>query len=299
MGSTLPYLNESMLQVILYWLVRNQNTNVQESRNEIIRFILFWFVCHQDAKSSDKASRVAIKIISETTGGFPSKLIYQELTTKDDNGVSLFHSLVKLSANVPASLRFHTPSEREKKFFGEQHILLYRNFTSRIGLLLWLQRKWLKQAFKDFAPLAGQDDDNVPYDLDHLVPQSNWSSLHGLKREGMTQENSKIFENLYYRRMLGNSIGNYRVLSSSVNRSRGDEPLGSELVDLKIKWDDYALKSNDEIEFQKWKQASPILKDDGFKWNDERLFAFQYAVESRVLYLYNRYFDEAKFEIWL
>ncbi|MDP3839458.1 MAG: hypothetical protein Q8Q54_11105, partial [Methylococcales bacterium] len=294
-----PYLNESMLQVILYWLVRNQNDNVQESRDEIIRFILFWFVCHQGAKSAYTASKTAIEIISKTTGGFPSKQIYQELTKKDDNGVSLFHPLIDLSNNLLDSSVFHTPLDREKKFFGEQHVVLYRNFTSRIDLLLWLQRKSLKQTFKDFIPLAGQDDDNVPYDLDHLVPQSNWSSLNGLNREGMTQENRKIFENLYYRRMLGNSIGNYRVLSSSVNRSRGDEPLGNELVDLKIQWDDYALDSNDEIEFQKWKQASPISKDDGFKWNDERLLAFQYAVESRVLYLYKRYFDEMKFRNWL
>mgnify|MGYP001596015579 CR=1 FL=1 len=309
-----PYMNESMLQVILYWMIRNpeHTDSFEASRDEVLRFILFWFVCNKDAASAYKASKTAIDLISANKGDFPGKKIYQELARKDADGKSSFFPLIEPSSKeINTNQLLHTQEQRAEYYFGTT--FLYANFTTRKGLLLWLQRKWVENEFKDFNPMAGQDEDNVPYDFDHLVPQSNWSSLGGIDRNGITQQESrKIFEDLYHRRALGNSIGNYRVMNGSVNKGRKDKPLGDELNELvelkpkKIYESNYAFNT-DEIEIQKWILASPPLITDGnggvintgFIWDNNRLHGFQYAVESRVLYLYKRYFDDAKFKYWL
>jgi len=149
--------------------------------------------------------------------------------------------------------------------------------------------------FKEFKPLAGQDEDNVPYDFDHLVPQSNWSSFQGGSKPELDQ-NTRKFRDLWPRRSLGNSIGNYRVMSASDNRSRGDAYLGAISLKNEEIWGDYAFHPNDD-EIEQWNKASP--EKNPWYWDNERVLAFQYAVESRVQYLYKRYYDEACFKSWL
>jgi hypothetical protein len=295
-----PYLNESMLQVILYWLIKNQEdaSYIEESRLEIVRFILFWFVCHKDSKSAYKASKVAIEIVFKEKGLFPGGAIYQALTRTDSDQPSLFLPLVEYTNKEINRKRFRTHDERSKTFFGEHHFL-YGNFTTRKALLLWLQRKWVAQKYQTnnvFSPMAGQDEDNVPYDFDHLVPQSNWSSLHGIDYAAMKENKGLFTDHPYNRRALGNSIGNYRVMDGSDNRSRGDSPLENEFVDATGQWENYAFSPKDS-EIQQWVKASP--KEGCYVWDDERLLAFQYAVESRVLNLYQHFFNALDFSAWL
>lgn len=300
-----PYMNESMLQVILYWLIRQENSDaIYESRDEIVRFVLFWFVCSKDAKSSYEASKVAIKIISSNSGHlFPGELLYQALTSKDDDKRSLFYALIAPAEREIIRDQFRDQNKRSTYYFGERNADLYNNFTSRIGLLLWFQRRWVEQEYPatDFNPMAGQDADNVPYDYDHLVPQSNWSSLNGkdYKESIKIPENLKAFEDLYHRRALGNSIGNYRVMDSSKNRSRGNKPFENEFLHEmhQGEWSDYAFSVSPD-ELKRWIEASPVNKD-WWKWCDDRLIAFQYAVESRVLNLYKVYYDDLGFSKWL
>ncbi|MGZ8548986.1 MAG: hypothetical protein ACXWVW_10280, partial [Sulfuricurvum sp.] len=301
-GIMFPYMNEYLLQVILYWMIGNQEnvSSFEDSRNEILRFILFWFVCNKDAASAYKASKTAIEIVSKEKGRFPGKEIYQKLTFKNDDGLSLFFPLIAAPLKKFDSTQFCRQNKRATRIFGEKNTALYDSFMVRKQLLLWFQRKWVIQKFeeKGFTPMAGQDEDNVPYDFDHLIPQSNWSSLFDICRDGIKNEVSKnVFQDKDQRRILGNSIGNYRVMDSSENRSRGDEPLVIELLEPSDKWEMFAINSADEIELQKWKLSSP--EKDGGKWDDARLLAFQHAVESRVMYLYKRYFEEAEFKNWL
>jgi len=300
-----PYMNESMLQVILYWIICNQDkNNFIDSRDEVLRFIMFWFVCNRDSTSALAASKKAIEIISNNKGKFPGVLIYKTLTSMNDDKCSLFHPLIYPPEKKIDNKTFRNQQNRENDFFGNDNAFLYRNFTTRKMLLIWFQREYVESKYPEasFKPMAGQDEDNVPYDFDHLVPQSNWSSLSGIYRDGITDKaNKKIFEDLHHRRALGNSIGNYRVLDSFDNRSRQDEPLGKELLELNQNMEIYSINPHDEIELQNWKLASPASDDHSkcYKWDDDRLLAFQSAVESRVIYLYERYFTEVKFEGWL
>ena len=294
-----PYLDKSVLQSVLFWLIKNQEnqTDIEESRLEIVRFILFWFVCHKDAHSAYKASKIAIEIISREKGLFPGTAIYQALTRTDSDQPALFIPLAELTGSKYHSNQFHTPDERAKIHFSDNTIL-YSHFTSRIKLLLWLQRKWIAHMYQSanaFNPMAGQDEDNVPYDFDHLVPQSNWSSLHGIEYSALIENNNLFSSHPYNRRTLGNSIGNYRVLDSSDNRSRGDCPLDGDFLEENELWEKYAFHP-DENEIQMWRKASPV--NDCHIWSDERLIAFQSAVESRVIDLYQRFFNELDFSAW-
>lgn len=294
-----PYLNESMLQVILYWLIKSRGNvgHIEESRLEIVRFILFWFVCHKDAKSAYKASKVAIEIIFKEKGLFPGAAIYQALTRMDSDKISLFFPLIEYANKEIGSSRFRTHNERSKTFFGE-HAFLYGNFTTRTALLLWFQRKWVANKYESanvFTPMAGQDEDNVPYDFDHLVPQSNWSSLHGIDYDTMKENKGLFADHPYNRRALGNSIGNYRVMDGSDNRSRGDNSLENEFLDATDQWASYAFIP-DANETQQWVKASP--KEACYVWDDERLLAFQSAAESRVLNLYQCFFNVLDFSAW-
>jgi hypothetical protein len=54
----LPYLNQPLLQVLLFWLVRQQEPDLENSREDILRFVLYCILCERDADSSRKASHI-------------------------------------------------------------------------------------------------------------------------------------------------------------------------------------------------------------------------------------------------
>ncbi|MDI1232449.1 MAG: DUF262 domain-containing protein [Methylobacter sp.] len=310
-----PYLDVPLQQVILYWLLDKKESQV-DNRKKLICFALFWMLCNQGAKSQYEASKKAIAIISKPYEQFPIAELYEALTKtdSDENKPSIFCRLFPPPSFKSDDLRtdkFRKPDERAAYFFKE-NTQLYKNFSDRRDLLIWLQRDWINinKVFADFDPLAGQDEDNVPYDFDHLVPQSNWSSFSTSGRPKFSKDN-EAFNDLWHRRRLGNSIGNYRVMSASDNRSRNDTSLAEELAVVEAKKTepdamdyakDYAFKP-EGYELDRWKEASPkgnpwsLGNENGV--NDKRVLAFQYAVESRVLYLYNRYYEEAGFKSWL
>ncbi|WP_027149084.1 hypothetical protein [Methylobacter tundripaludum] len=299
-----PYLDVPLLQVILYWILMRDSSNaVSESeRKDIIRFVLYWLVCHKGATSRYAASKKAIAIINNNQM-LTFMGIYKQLSIEEKEGVSsIFCRLDIPDSSIESKIKidhFRDPNKRAEDFFGKNE-QLYHHFTSRKALLIWFQRKWMHKEcksgeFKEFKPLAGQDEDNVPYDFDHLVPQSNWSSFQGGSKPELDQ-NTRKFRDLWPRRSLGNSIGNYRVMSASDNRSRGDAYLGAISLKNEEIWGDYAFHPNDD-EIEQWNKASP--EKNPWYWDNERVLAFQYAVESRVQYLYKRYYDEACFKSWL
>lgn len=301
-----PYLDVPLLQVLLFWIRQRgaEHAVNPKVRAELVRFAMYWMVCNMGALSRREASKKAIELIKNNDNNslFPGIEIYKALSEKDINGRSaLFCPLSPPPVKSDASVLFHHPDER-CSFYFYSNPQLYDCFSSKKAMLLWFQREWLHHQctagdFRDFKPLAGQDDDVVPYDFDHLVPQSNWFSLQrGAPRSG---SELKKFENLGSRRTLGNSIGNYRVMSARDNRSRGHESLEKILPKAEIdreKWRPFVMECN-EIDLDKWHKASP--EKEFYHWGNERILAFQAAIESRTLYLYNNYYRVLGFDVWL
>lgn len=285
-----PHLDRPLLQVLLYWIHRTNAPITESTRIDIIRFCLFWMIGKRDNKSAIKASEIAIREIDNNDAFFPFKPIYSLLTEEEDDRLPLFCPLV-LDIKNPTKSEFRNPNKRAQCFFGsdgsDSGNSLYHQFVNRKHLLLWVQRCWVQNQYPDERVfLSGQDEDTVPYDYDHLVPQSNWSNFQGIERD---LNDCKGFENLWQRRLLGNSIGNYRVMDASENRERGDAPL-ADLLDKKSDWENYALYLDGDIK-KYWESASPV-GDDRWVWDDARVLNFQWAVEMRVISLYEKFLDE-------
>ena len=168
-------------------------------------------------------------------------------------------------------------------------------------LLPWLQRDYVRDAFPGYAALAEHEDD-LPYDFDHICPVDDWNTLSGLRLESLTKtEQDAIWK---ARDVVGNGIGNLRIIDSSENRSFGrSNPLekipslgsmeqSNERTEELSKW---AL-SPDQADCNDWCKASTALPSQGSesrtKWDLDRLSALQRAVESRAAFLYRRFYDE-------
>ena len=304
-----PELGVPLIQIILFWIINNKidDKGINQSRNEIIRFVLFWKLCSKSVGEQENGSAIVIKKLKDKCEKFPGKCLYDLLTNKNEDGYSVFLSLLDTgkirTISDPSTLS--RPEERAKKYFGEES-KLYEKFSRNICLLIWLQREYIATEFGAFNPIAGQDQETVPYDYDHIVPQSNWSSLTGIQNRDNVKNNKKSFEDLWVRRELGNSIGNYRILNASDNRSRGDEPLVDGLLKYEKskyihqdEWKKYCfLPDNDEEEVQLWREASPS-RESCLIWDDYRVETFQSAVELRVIQLYKSYIENSKLSEWL
>jgi hypothetical protein len=88
---------------------------------------------------------------------------------------------------------------------------------------MWLQRAYISEKFPDFDPTSDRDED-LPIDLDHLIPASifgfDWRSRDSrLDLRTYPFLDSDNFR--WGRGTVGNSLGNFRWLDASENRSRG------------------------------------------------------------------------------
>jgi len=301
----LPYVERSLLQVLVYWCMHNRK-NIKESREQLVQFVLFWMVASPSGGNASreklKASEECFELIKENRKSnfclFPLVPLIEKLT-KSETGK--FKSLLPELEMIGGD-EFRDPVKRGQVFCGEEDEALYHNFTSRKILLLWFQREWVSKKFEGTEFLSGQDSDSVPYDFDHLVPQSNWASFQGRSGDfNQIDEACKKFNEIWPRRNLGNSIGNYRVMTSSDNRSRGDTPLMKEVEGLsfltnKGDWKNYAFADDARNDLSNWKLASP--SEGSGNWNNARVLAFQYAVEERVVYLYNKFISDSGLSLY-
>jgi Protein of unknown function DUF262 len=85
--------------------------------------------------------------------------------------------------------------------------------------LLWLQRDYLAENFPDFDPTSTRDED-LPIDLDHLIPDKQFG-FHWKSRDSFIQFDDPDENFRWQRGVVGNSLGNFRWLGASENRSRG------------------------------------------------------------------------------
>jgi hypothetical protein len=116
---------------------------------------------------------------------------------------------------------------------------------------------------------------------------------------------------------LGNSIGNLRLIDFSVNRAEQDDPFMTKLKKEIMADAERPIgeMSREEINYHSsmgfdpgaiklWKTASGSDGDEHVQakhrvWPDERLKAFQQAVEERAAWLYNKFYSDLGFASWL
>jgi len=306
-------LKRPLIQVLLYWLYKCDlnKESLEESRAELIRFVMVWSLCVTDPP---KVSSLAYQKIrkSETNIASLFRAIYEDAVEKG-YALKLFSpatlerligSVVRSPAHVEHEFTLRgwsrfTPEvdePDEKKKARE----LYRKWWRGDGenqyshaILLWVQRAYVAEL--SGSPVAGRDED-TPYDFDHILPSSNWNNWRGKGNNKQIIDFMLKGDRHYW--LVGNCIGNVRVWSSSDNRSDGDD---SPQIKLHRDGDDGAF-INSAISTQHkqlWDDCSAQRIEEKRIWSTIRAQAFQRAVEERVFYLYGRFCDDLEIDLWV
>jgi hypothetical protein len=309
-----PLLHRPLVQVLLRWvrLIQLQHAEdvssvLEQSRVEVLRFVMYWQLCIIDPK---KASKLAFEKLVEPGKDFPGKTIYKHLLNKEvaipilapetltDAGDYVF-------SNPTAKLRGWKRFEIKPDVADDvkKVVALYLRWWNKGDghvhpILLWLQRE-IVDTF-DGSPVAGRDEE-TPYDYDHICPANHWSGWTGVTKKNKITDFCEHSSDKQGHWRVGNCIGNLRVWNSSDNRSLGNAS-PREKLRLEEDADECAklLKQSaiDKSQIDNWIKCSGE-KGNGRHWDDARTKAFQSAVESRAFSLYKNYFYDLDFAAWL
>jgi len=311
----LSTLSANLVQVLLLWaiLAREIDTNaITNSRTDLIRFVLFWRLC---VSNEDKASVRCFHAIRKSTGHVVPIKVLHDMLVGDPEEIAI--PLVQ-----PATMEsFLVPIERpivwrtaQDRFAGPDRKLadLAKRWWEARGqnMLPWLQRAYLQQVFADFDPTSGRDDD-TPYDIDHMVPHSDWgiywTPVYAALRLNEELDEKDLLRMWRTRSDIGNGIGNKWLVDFSLNRGWGNRAFASKLELLEAneppkKPSDKcaaalllrAFDTRDDAR-QDWSVASGIAN---LNWPMARVKTFEMAIERRAAWLYKMFYDGLEFSEW-
>lgn len=318
----LVLVSRPILQVMLRWLVGQPllecealKVHAEQSRAELIRFVLYSNVAIRDQK---RASKWAFEWLKQRKSEIGEK------TQNPFPGMEIVHALIKrgesenrdVAWSLPTVEEFEklalSPGSAPRKIRGEERfewgeknttsgLKVFRRWWGQSGyhhpLLLWLQRSYVQRLTG--KPEEVRYDDETLYDYDHLLPSNHWGKWTGIK------STDRLLDFLAAERnggdwRVGNSIGNLRVWYSSDNRSDGAKTAVEKLPN-NDRLDSSDLVADSAITSVQWKRGDWQVcsnKEHGRSWDEIRASAFQSAVEQRTLDLYTRYFEELDFQSW-
>lgn len=278
--------------VLLAWLDRHDPTKdvIEKSRFEVLRFVLLdhLFLESDGADVIRKPFLQARKTSPESL--FPGREIFSDLKGY-------------LSPGLLRPVDYQKIVERPDSPWG---IL-----RDEWALVLWAQREWLDRWFPNFNPAAPHVADDLPYDIDHIMP-SNFFDGRGVGNRIAKEVAADFGKN---KNALRESIGNKRAWPREANRRDQDEAPTSKLFlnqnskehfpedhfltawKLKTVGAVWQASLVPEYEVELWRKASGTSNGD---WTDpERFEAFREAVNSRRIRLYKTFFQELGYENWL
>jgi hypothetical protein len=302
-------LPAELWQVLLFWAVRHLRSgkapeDLAPARAEITRFALFWRLCvYNEGRASAWSFSVLHKSGSDLT--FPGADLYRMFVGDVDHERCANRLL---PTHVMSALMVGTPSPTwrtfQERFVPEGAPRGYEQlgpawWRGARRMLPWLQRDYVARAFPAYDPLSNRDDD-LPYDLDHLCPQSDWAADWRLVQGRISEDTlrGRMGEGRFE---LGNAIGNLRIIDATTNRGDGDAAILDKLPFLRAAVGD--PEAGPQMDAQAinpahrdlWRAAS----GENQRWDAARLQAFQEAVERRSAWLYEQYFDTLGYAAWL
>ena len=311
------------LQVIAYWIVLKPGKSAEElGRDEMIRFMLFWFLCSDnDEKGGRRAFEFLKKHSASDSSRFPGLELYRHLTGNDRAALPLVcpNDIARYCRNGSTYGKWRGWKDLFERSDSEAGVDvgakdLFRTWWHSGGkMLLWLQRQYLTERFPHYDPSSDRDEEQ-PYDLDHIQPRASWG-VNWTTQSKRLPNGDKETHFRDGREHLGNSIGNYRWIGSSENRRDGDlnlrqklrlqEPgqTSSETHNTELPGPDWSLGVFDRQQQNVWWQAGAEdgadTKEKSIAWPPARIAAFQQAVEERTVWLYEQWWNEAGFERWI
>lgn len=298
-------IKPTMLHPILIWLYNKDSNTDEENRIPILRYLIYSFF-GIISNRHDKASKKTVEILKNCKDVFPDREIYKQWLNEKNMAIQL----------PPLEIFSETFSEDADGFLRELEKIkvkegdIYRDFRITFWykkeLLLWFQREFYAKWFVGYNPMSN-DAYDTPYDYDHIVPYSHLINSGSILKTGSNDTGKhQKFSNCRYSYV--NSIGNLRMWPSWANRSDNNSchtkklkmenefEINTETIDLSFKSNnDFILASSINIEdFELWKKAGGKPMD----WNQDRRKAWQEAVEKRVLFLFQNFYDSFEFSKW-
>ena len=166
---------------------------------------------------------------------------------------------------------------------GEALRVLSTNHELVKRALMWLQRDYITEKFPNYDPTSDRDDD-LPIDLDHLIPSNvfgfDWRGRNNRLQDNCISDNC-ISDNFRWQRfVIGNSLGNFRWLAASDNRSRG-------------KGDYTPIENNGDLVSNPNAWNELIDKES---WSKDDIANFQRFIDLRALELYEKLLGESGIE---
>lgn len=304
-------IDRPLSQIILRWIMTvnpaDQEKYLENNRQELIRFILYWVLCVKDSK---KASAILFKKFQNKDsenlfqGGEYAQLLQNEgvaipLIRPADFEVEKINSII-LSEKRKGLVGWKRFDRNKNGEEGDKHysrcVDLYARWWSLRGshvhpILLWLQRDVVSTFTESISP---DSEDDTPYDFDHICPSNQWSNWTGRQDESSLFHWHKDSGDKQGHWRLGNSIGNIRILNSSTNRSYGDAPPAEKLY----------LGENDKLK-ENFPYQTDIHEDEYLSWigcsvtdrvwNQDSASDFQNAIELRAFHLYKKFYKDLNF----
>ena len=333
----LPSLSRPLVQVLLRlaqvgYLGTETKPVTPERRDDVLRLVLYWWLCVHD---QHQASQLAYQTIAQAVAEAHGTDAQSAALTASDLGQRIAKHLVEKKAGrvlpapeaiaacagllpglvndqdcpakVPGWSRFdaamHGNANGAEREFWKHWCAPW---SHRHSLLLWLQRSYVHMLPGD--PVAGRDED-TPYDYDHILPSAHWAEWHGSKKGN----GNRFMDHCENYHVVGHSIGNVRVWSSSDNRSDGDTAPAYKLGLVPqhgAQEDDAAqtlrhLKSQqalqdsaiDEAQAPLWQTHRPPCntREAHRQWTSGRSWDLEKVVSQRALALYGSFYKDAGF----
>ncbi|MBU2754169.1 DUF262 domain-containing protein [Acidithiobacillus sp. CV18-2] len=300
--------NEELVLIVLLWLRKLKCAGLEEPAGKSWRRTLgFITAIHWFANDASVCASILGKLLLNTDADelkdfFDKKRFCELLDTENGKTAPM--------ARLPSPDQFRVllnSTEREPTYHKLWHLYfekqemnkqieafkshnpdtapkILEKMVSDRRLLMYAQRKFISTAFSWFDPTRVErvTDHNVPWDFDHIVPNS-W--FWGINREHTEKPNTmKIWKE---------ANGNFRLWPAEANRSKGD----SELLEDKLT--DYELNGFEDI-----RNASAIPKNSVFceiRGHDRAAFykdshknfeIFRRTAIDRTIYIYQEWYEQ-------
>ncbi|GAA0341165.1 hypothetical protein GCM10009092_02120 [Bowmanella denitrificans] len=295
----------SFWQLMICWIWQQPNKHLLESKEQLIGFALLWLFYSPNTKMARKITRHIIKDIrtnpvrSADWLGEQFCLYCLDLSVNNITPKAglitpeIFRSSVITLANQEEpilknrnfriqNLKNQFNDERSQIAAGE----CLSHFWSNRKLLIWFQRKYLREINKQRAVKISEHI--TPYDYDHIVPQNYWARGNTSRGKQLQQTNFyswKLQHNAHTD--LGNSIGNYQLLSFADNRVKQDKDYQRFIADFAgDKARDLCIEPNVGALF-----GETPGKHNNYEWNSDSVKAYQSAIEHRIVDLYTQFYQ--------
>jgi hypothetical protein len=270
----LARLPHQLVDVLI--LIESQRQQ-QEEPHSLPAFVLYWLLFVGD---DEKAANIIFKRFCLNTADWQPRSDKELIRYFEQQDISRRLPSLELLGKARDEIRLNTHLLRA---WGDRFATLDVNKNHRTGdalrvlstngelvrrALLWLQREYLGEQFPDYDPTSSRDED-LPIDLDHLVPHKMFGDDWRRQQNCLSFEDGREnFRDL--RGTVGNSLGNYRWLDASENRSRKDGLI------------DECDSERDMIEaVPSWNEL--IRKK---QWSKDDVAAFQRIIDFRSLMVY-------------